>query len=77
MANSRLYVYDPDTNTAVVIGKTMGSGWHIWGGRTEGRLNAFYEGLDKNKGWGAPERTDLKLLTEQELPKGVKFAAAS
>lgn len=73
MANSRLYIYDAETNTAVMLAKTMGSGWVT---REEGlmeMLNTFFFGLESNRGHGTPDKTGLKIVTEYELPNDAEI----
>jgi len=72
MANSRLYIYDEDTNTAVMIAKTMGSGWRNRSDQVSEKLNEFFDGLEENQGYGMPDSTGLKIATEYEVPNDAR-----
>ena len=51
-----------------MIAKTMGAGWYVGHGDIEQRLNHFFDNLGTTNGWNSPHTTELKLVTEYELP---------
>lgn len=87
MANNRLYIYDPETNEAYMLAKTMGDGWYPsqrgWSDGTtlqfEGaeawleRLTEWLQFRDQPASYGnAHEKSRLVLLVENELPPDCK-----
>lgn len=74
MANNRLYLYDPESNEAFLLAKSIGEGWYL-SPRHElddimGRLEKWLELRDLSASVGNCEnrRTQLQLMTEADLP---------
>lgn len=74
MANNRLFIYDPETNEAFMLAKSIGNGWFpeltdAW----FNRLASWLEFRDQLASYGnATETSRLQLLTENELPSSCK-----
>jgi hypothetical protein len=66
MSLNRLYLYDPETNTAAMIARGYSVGWSDHG--TTDHINEFFDGVDEYTGEG----TRLKLRTELNLPADCK-----
>lgn len=64
MATNRLFVYDPDTNTAVCIAKGYSNGWLTFG--ESDYQNKFYNNVIEFT--GGIKSTRLQLKTEVDLP---------
>ena len=78
MANNRLYLYDPESNEAFMLAKSIGEGWYL-APRGElddimGRLQRWFELRDYGASYGncVNGLTGLKLMTEGDLPADAK-----
>jgi hypothetical protein len=69
MANNRLYLYDPENNTAVMVAKTFGSGWQTYPG-LHSRLQKWF---DVNPDFSNMEPPRYLLMDEYSLPDGCVF----
>ncbi|MEF3075180.1 hypothetical protein V2P20_09095 [Methylobacter sp. Wu1] len=65
---NRLFIYDPETNTAVCIAKGYSTGWSTSGDSEY--MNEFYELIEEYPvSLSADNPTRLVLHTEETLPK--------
>jgi hypothetical protein len=78
MANNRLYIYDPESNEAFLLAKSIGEGWYP-SPRHElddvmGRLERWFELRDFGAAYGncINGKTQLVLMTEADLPVDTK-----
>ena len=65
MANNRLYIYDPENNSAFMLAKTMGSGWYV---QNQNLVDDFERWLDENVDWSNMEAPRYILSDEYHLP---------
>lgn len=70
MAQNRLFIYDPETKTAVCIAKGYSTGWAKESNSVE-YINEFFE--EAQEFTGDIETTRYLLKTEQDLPKDTKI----
>lgn len=69
MANNRLYIYDPETGDKFMIAKSLSDGWYIKDPEKLGHeLEAWLDGRDMSAAYSGTGSTELKLLTEGDLP---------
>lgn len=78
MANNRLYIFDPETNKAVIIAKRMGAEYSVPALYSEDNrlalsIDKFFKSIDHNAGYSDYDETKLELLVEAQLPKNVQF----
>lgn len=63
MANNRLYLIDKETNEAVLLAKSFGSGWNLW--PKEQELQDFLNSREGSDAWGNTDKSNnLFLITE-------------
>lgn len=69
MANNRLYIYDPETGEKFMIAKAFSDGWRVKDHEKLGHdLEAWLDGRDMSATYGGTGSTELKLLTEGDIP---------
>ena len=69
MATNRLFIYDPQTKTAVCIAKGYSTGWNTQGDMTH--MNSFFEVAQEfTGGLSETKPTRYELRTEDNIPKG-------
>jgi len=64
MSVNRLFIYDPDTNTAMCIARGYSTGWSMNGGREHSHL--FFDRAEEFT--GEIRSTRYELRTERDLP---------
>jgi len=69
MAMNRLFIYDPETNSATCIAKGYRNGWLTFGDSSY--QNNFYDNVLEFT--GQIESTRLQLKTETDLPNNAKI----
>lgn len=67
MSINRLFLYDPETNTAACIAKGYSPGWARHG--TNDHINNFFEKVEEYTGQLPESGTRLQLKTEDDLPR--------
>jgi len=72
MSTNRLYLYDPETESAVCIAKGYTSGWASGSGF--GGINDFFDNvLEFTGSFNEKVNTRLELKTEDNLPSECKI----
>ena len=66
MSNNRLYLYDPESNEAIMLAKGYGNGWTMHA--TDDGIDDFLEGRDFPAAVDSDKPTKLQLRTEADLP---------
>lgn len=51
MANNRLYIYDDETGERILLAKSFGNGWALWG-NFQKEFNKWAESRDVNASYG-------------------------
>ena len=69
MATNRLFIYDPETNSATCIAKGYSNGWSTSG--DSNYQNGFYDNALEST--GEIDQTRFQLKIEKELPKDTKI----
>jgi hypothetical protein len=64
MSLNRLFIYDPESNSAVCIAKGYSSGWGT-------SIRYVDDWFDDNPEYNAPDKTRYQLVTENGMPEGV------
>ena len=66
MSDNRLFIYDPESNSAVCIAKGYACGWAT-------PVEYVDNWFDANREYNVPTHTRYRLVTEYDMPKGASI----
>lgn len=78
MANNRLFLFNPENNSACFIAKAFGDGWYVPENLDlKTALNTFFDAPDMDCDLASATfldvETNLRLITEKDLPTNVRY----